>query len=71
MKKQEIEKILEKDSLLDHLRRYYGKDSVEYKRRYGELYAELAAQSDPQSSGQIRKECEEAEEEDERIAQGY
>jgi hypothetical protein len=71
MDAKEIEKILETDSLLDHLRRYYGKASAEYKRRYAERYAELATQPKLKTSKELREQEREADEEDKRIVQGY
>lgn len=62
-RKKEIEKRLEDNAELDHIRRYYGKDSDKYKVRYAEIKAQLEEQKvlDVELA-QKYKEAEEAEE---------
>jgi len=66
-----MNKIIERDSLLDHLRRYYGRESEQYKRRLEQLKKELAPLPNPPTPEELRKREREAEEADEKIRQGY
>jgi len=66
-----MNEIIAKDSLLDHLRRYYGVKSEQYQRRLEQLKKELTSLPNPKTAAELRRMEREGNEEDEKIRQGY